>query len=479
MSPRRRTQSSAMLYTLITFVGLFIAATTIAVIYYVKAEDYRTKQADLDSQINDLASSRERQTPLGAIVGTKPAPKSWLGTMVDYLDEMVSLIVGGVPEPTSAEAKVNNVNARVRAILEPAKEHIDIGDPNKTGLVQIIEGLQAALENTIKARVATQQQLDDLQQRFKDADEANFEKEQTLLAEKDKLQQQVNTIKQDYDELQVLLEQSTEQQIKTLAAQLEQEKAKNKELNDELLRTQAELKMAEGMMRRAQQDVMKIKPPPDREVLAYKFDGEVTLIDDRAKVAYLNIGSDDHVYRGLTFTVYDKGTPIPKEGNGKAEIEVFDVEKTFSAARITRSEITKPILPGDTIANLIWDSDKTNVFVVAGDFDLDNDGDIDYDAVAKITVLVEKWGGRVADTVSIDTDFLVLGRPPQVLRRPTLDEIEIDPTATERYEASLKRLAGYKELQRQAETLWIPIFRYERFLYFIGYTEQISQAGAF
>ncbi|MHC4685926.1 MAG: hypothetical protein ACYTEW_16655 [Planctomycetota bacterium] len=68
MSPRRRQASSAMLYTLITFVGLFIAATTVAVIYYVKAEDYRTGQVDLQNQINDLASSRERQAPLGAIV---------------------------------------------------------------------------------------------------------------------------------------------------------------------------------------------------------------------------------------------------------------------------------------------------------------------------------------------------------------------------------------------------------------------------
>ncbi|MHC4685925.1 MAG: BRCT domain-containing protein [Planctomycetota bacterium] len=391
--------------------------------------------------------------------------------MVDYLDEMVTLVVGGVPEPTSAEAKVNNVNARVRKILEP--------DPNMIGLVPIIEGLQAALKNTINARAATQQQLDDLEQRFEDADEANFEKEQTLLAEKDKLQQMVNTIKQDYEELEALLKQSTEQQIQTLTEQLEQEKVNSKELNDTLLKTQAELKMAEGVMRRAQQDVMKIKPPPDREVLAYKLDGKITLTDDRAKVVYLDIGSNDHVYRGLTFSVYDRGTPIPKDGRGKAEIEVFDVEETFSAARITRSEITKPILSGDTIANLIWDSGKTNVFVVAGDFDLDNEGDIDYDAVDRIKALIEKWGGRVADTVSIDTDFLVLGRAPQVLIRPTYEETEMDPTAMERYEASSKRLADYKELQRQAETLWIPIFKYERFLYFIGYKEQKSQAGAF
>jgi hypothetical protein len=469
-----------MLYTLITFVGLFIAATTVAVIYYVKAEDYRTTQADLQNQINQLASSRERQTlTLGAIVGTKPGAKSWLGTVVDYLDEMVSVIAGGVPERTSAEVKVNNVNTRVEETLELAKEHIDIGDPNKIGLVQIVEGLQAELENTINARVATQQQLDDLEKRFEDADKANLEKEQILLAEKDKLQQQVNIIKQDYEELEVLLQQSTEQQVQTLTDQLERERANSKTLNDRLLRTQAELKMAEGMMRRAQQDVMKIKPPPDREVLAYKLDGEVTLTDDRAKVVYLNIGSNDHVYRGLTFSVYDRGTPVTKDGMGKAEIEVFDVEETFSAARITRSEITKPILSGDIVANLIWDSGKTNVFVVAGDFDLNNDEVIDIDAVRRIKALIEKWGGRAADAVSIETDFLVLGRPPQVLTKPTLDETEIDPTATQRYEASLKRLADYRELRGQAETLWIPIFRYERFLYFIGYKEQVGQAGAF
>ncbi len=42
-----------MLYTLITFVGLFIATTTVAVIYYVKAEEYRTAQADLQREIED------------------------------------------------------------------------------------------------------------------------------------------------------------------------------------------------------------------------------------------------------------------------------------------------------------------------------------------------------------------------------------------------------------------------------------------
>jgi len=73
----------------------------------------------------------------------------------------------------------------------------------------------------------------------------------------------------------------------------------------------------------------------------------------------------------------------------------------------------------------------------------------------------------------------VLGKQPEVLRKPTLEESELDPTAMEKYEASLKKVNDYKEIQRQAETLWIPIFKYERFLYLIGYKEQVGQAGAF
>jgi hypothetical protein len=155
------------------------------------------------------------------------------------------------------------------------------------------------------------------------------------------------------------------------------------------------------------------------------------------------------------------------------------VAKTHSAARITQSELTKPILQGDFVANLIWDADRTNVFVIAGDFDLDNDGVLDYNGVDKVKTLIEKWGGRVDDTISIDTNFLVLGQQPQVLQKPTLDELDIDPRVMEVYNASLQRLNRYNGLRNQAQTLWIPVFTYERFLYFIGYKGHIGQAGAF
>jgi hypothetical protein len=478
MPARRRKQSNAMLYTLITFVGLFIATTTVAVIYYVKAEEYRTAKDDLQRDIDNLATDPERRA-LGTIVGTKQPGKTWLGTMVDYFDKTVVMVVGGVAEPNSVEVKVNNSNTKVSDVQKLAQEHITIGDPNTTGLVQIARGLKAELDKSINANLETQKQLDDLQTRFENADKANFEKEQTLLAEKAKLEQQVTDIEQKYNENSALLEQTTSEQVKTLRDQLQQTRDGMKALNDEMLKTREELKVAQDDLKSEKEKLSKIEPGPDREVLAHQPDGKVILIDDQAQVVHLNIGIDDHVYQGLTLTVYDRGTSIPEDGKGKAEVEVFDVAKTYSAARIIQSELTKPILHGDLVANLIWDADRTNVFVIAGDFDLDNDGMLDYNGADKVKTLIEKWGGRVDDAISIDTNFIVLGKQPQVLQKPTLDELDIDPRAMDVYNDSLQRLERYNGLRDQAQTLWIPIFTYERFLYFIGYKGHIGQAGAF
>jgi hypothetical protein len=478
MPARRRKQSNAMLYTLITFVGLFIATTTVAVIYYVKAEEYKNGQADLQREINNIATDRERND-LGSIIGTKLPNKTWVATLVDYFNKTVVLIAGGVAEPTSAEVKYNNSNTEFANVQKLAQGNIIIGDPNTTGLVQIAKGLKAELDNTIKAKLETQKQLDDLQVRFENADKANFETQQTLLAEKDKLQKQVADIEQKYKELSALLEQTTSEQVKTLRDQLQQARDEMKSLNNQLTETRQKLQLAQDDLKNEKEKLNKIEPGPDREVLAQQPDGKIILIDDQAQVVHLNIGIEDHVYQGLTFTVYDRGASIPDDGKGKAEIEVFDLAKTYSAARITKSEINRPILEGDIVANLIWDSNRTNVFVIAGAFDLDNNGQIDESGPDKIKKLIENWGGRVNDAISINTNFVVLGEEPKVLPKPTPEEMDINPGALGLYDASVERLNRYNGIRDQAQSLWIPILTYDRFLYFIGYKSHIGQPGAF
>jgi hypothetical protein len=480
MSPAKRQQSDAMLYTLILFVGLFVAATTIAVIYYVKFEDQRTKAEKAERSLEEMATPSEIQD-IGKIVGQKELNKSRLATMVDYLDETVTLIMGGVPKDTSAEVKVDTVNRNFRDTLTLAQEHIkaEVIDPNTTGLVQIVQKLKTEMDNTKGQLQTVDEQLMDLRSDFNDAMIETYNKERQLIAEKEGYRLQVDKIKQDYNDLEKLLVQTSEERIQSLMAQLKEEEANYEKEHQDKLQIQAQLDMNRDKMKRQEQELRAILPLPDSEVTAHKIDGQIILVDDSAKVVHLNVGRDDHVYPGLTFSVYDKNMPIPRDGKGKAEIEVYSVQKNTSMARILKSEIKRPIILDDNIANLIWDSDKTNVFAIEGEFDLDGDGKIEEDAVDKIKALIGKWGGKVANSISIETDFLILGIPPIVLRRPTVTELEIDPTATERYEASRQKLTQYMEIQSQAQALLIPVFNYERFLFFIGYKTQSGRAGAF
>ena len=480
MPPRKRQQSNAMLYTLVAFVGLFIAAATVAIIYYVKAEDYKTKEVALRTKIRDIANPQEQQA-LGAIIGTRQRPKSWLGTAVDQFDNALAMVTGTAPRDTHIQGKLSIAAAEVRKALLLAQEHIRLAnaDPNTTGLTVVIAELKTALDNAKTTGLALRNQLAETEQTFQDAMAANLRKEDFLQAEKDILQQEVNAEREDYKKLRELVEQTADQRVQTFVAELDKERAEREQLNQDLLRTQAQLELTEGKMKRAQDEVSMTKPPPDSNAPAMIADGKVILVDLHTKVVHINKGSDDRVYQGLTFAVHDKNAPLPKDGKGKAEIEVFDVQKTISAARIISPDSRRPILRNDVIANLIWDSAKKNVFVLTGEFDLDNKAGPDDDAALKMKALIEKWGGRVDNAITVDTDFLVLGNRPTVRKKPTFEEIEIDPQATDKYETSLRVRENYEKLRTQAQALWIPVFTYDRFLNFIGYKQQSANAGAF
>jgi NAD-dependent DNA ligase len=401
--------------------------------------------------------------------------------MVDYLDHVVYLIIGGLPEDTSAEVKVDTANRDFKDTLTLAQAHIDPAsiDPNTTGLIQIIQKLKTKLDSTIETLQVTDETLTDKINDFNDAMVETYKNERKWLAEKADYRQEIDDIKKDYNDLEVLLEQTSEENVQALMAQLNEQRANYDQEHQEKLQIQAQLKMTQDKMKSLQDELHKIVPLPDSEVVAHKSDGIIILVDNSAKVVHLNIGRDDRVYPGLTFAVYDKNMPIPKDGKGKAEIKVFSVDKNISTALITQSQIKRPIILDDIVANLIWDSTKSNVFSIEGAFDLDGDGKIENDAADKIKALIEKWGGKVANEISIETDFLVLGKPPSILIRPSVTELEMDPMATERYEASRQKRIHYQDIQRQAQALLIPVFNYERFLFFIGYETQSGTAGAF
>jgi len=504
MPAGKRRQSNAMLYTLITFVGLFITATTVAVIYYVKAEELRSQVKEQQDRMETLATDSEFQN-LGSIVGQKAPRQSSLGKMVAHLDEMVLLVKGAPVETTSAEIKVASAVKAVNSVLQGAGAYIMLpapepnaapaaaaepnappqaAEPNavtpqRVALTAVISDLLAKLNQTTELKNATDKQLGDLQKKFDDAIATWDGTQQKLASDVDLYRQQVDQIKTDYNDLQARVEKNSSERAQLLTDQIEQAKNETKQLNQNLLRTQAELNVAQGRLQGALTQVAETRPAPDNEAPAFKPDGEVILVDDAAGVIRLNLGSEDRVYRGLTFSIYDRSAGIPRDGKPKAEVEVFMIDRKVSAARVLSVGRKNPIVTGDLVANLIWDSSKENQFVVAGEFDLDGDGGPDYDAIRKIEALIQRWGGVVTNEVSATTDFVVLGKEPLVPAEPTLDQQTQDPTAKEKFDAIRQNNERYNEVRQRAEALWIPIFSYDRFLHFTGYASQVRKPGAF
>jgi archaellum component FlaC len=413
-----------------------------------------------------------------------------------YVDRMVQLVKGSPVQATTAEVKVRNAFQAVQPVLGQAQSYISLPmldpnavdpnaagttvvDPNKVALTRVARNLIDELQQIVDQRQAVQSQLDELRQKYDAAVATMQETKQNLTAQVEDYRRQVEQIKSDYDDLRTLLEQNSEQRVANLLKQLEDERANSRQLNQDLLRTQAELDVAQERLSDAMAKVGEIAPPPDREAEAFSPDGKVVLVDEPAGIIHINLGAEDRVYQGLTFSIYDQASRIPKDGEPKAEVEVFAVDPKTSTARILTSEQKNPVARGDIVANLIWDSAKENQFVIAGEFDLDEDGQPEFDGAERIQLLVEKWGGAVAESVGAKTDFVILGEEPQVPPEPTLDQLDEDPTAMQRYEAAQERLARYEQIRQRAQDLWIPIFNYDRFLHFTGYASQVGRPGAF
>ena len=478
MPAGKRHQSNTILFTLILFVALFIVASVVAVVFYTKSEDNRTRLLQLEGTTNELATVEERNR-LSTIVGDKLAA-SYLGTLQEFHDKAAVMILGMPVESTSAEAKSLKLTRDVVKTVELAQGYMDAEkiDPN-TGLIPIINKLTAALNNTQASNIRLQDELNKVRKNYEQVTAQLQATEKTLTEEKNTYFQQSQQVAANYKELEDQRNQAADERVETVQGQLNQERNNVRSLNQELLLTQAKLDQTQGKYEIYKKQITDIKPDPNRAIEAYKPDGRIILVDDASGVVHINVGKNDHVYKGLTFSVFDKGASLQSEDAFKAEIEVFGVSDKWSQARIVKSNPRNPVVTNDTIANLIWDAQTPGTFVLAGDFDLDDDGFVDADATDRIEDLIRRWGGLISVDINIDTDYVIVGNKPVVPKKPTFEDLEVDPLAQERYNSAEERLSRYSAITERAESLMLPVFTYNKFLYLIGYTGQIGKPDAF
>jgi len=246
----------------------------------------------------------------------------------------------------------------------------------------------------------------------------------------------------------------------------------------EITKLQASLKKSIDEAERLQKQLARYRLNPTRALLQPA--GTVTRAAGN-NIVFINLGRGDQVSAGLTFEVYDKlkGLPSLTVANpenpdallpGKASIEVIRILEGTSECRIIKQGVL-PIVEGDLILNLVYNTHTKFAFAVYGEFDLANSGQATPGDADVIRRLVSQWGGRTMDQVAVDTDFLVLGKEPVVLPLPE------SPTALdqERHDKAVKALDAYQEVRSQAIKYSIPILNQNRFLYFVGYYDQAKR----
>lgn len=477
----RQAQSNTMLYTVITFVALFIVAAILAVVFYLKSQDWRDQYLTSQRDMAEFASQSQVRN-IGSLVGQKDRNQSRLGQLLGYIDQLYVMFIGIQPQETSAEVKMAEMQTKYKDVLAKLPQEMtfsaDANDANGWGAISIIESCDNKLKQKQELTEQLTSQLSDLNNEYDLAKQGAAQREKELRTQIRTEQEKADSVQQSYNQLREIMDKKTTEQVQMLSQQRDEAVEEKNKTRQELLTTLSKLSIIQNRLEDALSRLDVLKPRPKEDIAAYQPDGHIITVDTSTNIVFIDIGSEDKVYPGLTFSVYDRNAPVPADGSGKAEIEVFNVDKNTAVARINKSTKKNPVAEGDVIINLIWDSKATNRFVVAGEFDFDGDGNIDSDGAAKIKQLIENWGGKVEDVATIDTDFVVLGAPPQVKKKPTLDEIEADPMAANRYEASIKASENYQEVKNQAKDLFIPVFGVKRFLNFIGYESLASGTKA-
>jgi hypothetical protein len=208
-------------------------------------------------------------------------------------------------------------------------------------------------------------------------------------------------------------------------------------------------------------------------------DGTVARVNQGTGEAYIMLGKKDRIVPGMTFTAYDPRTGVrfgtDEAALGNGSLEVIEVGETTSLCRITRTTPNRAIQANDLISNVVYHNDKNRLFrfVVRGNFDLDGDGAATAAERDRIIRLIVSWGGKVDDSVTSQTDYVVTGEKPQSVASVVLADdgeaksVEPEPgsVAAER----IKEIESYDDVILQARRLSIPVLNANRFLAMVGY----------
>jgi len=449
---------------MIVFVGLWLASTVFLVILYTGQEKLNEENARLRaSYAKTINPQQERSIEL--VKSATEAGPTVVGLLEEARGTTAQLATGEATDAASA------VRTKRDQILVTIKSDGLVSNPDSFNDLSYHESLtrlyeayksERALRKTAEDRSA---QLETQANTLVEADAArknDFEKHSRELSERaaqaegdraayrSERDKEIESLKKSFDDAQKRhdTELTHERQVRLASEQ---------QLGDFQKRFSAYQAKFGALLQ-----------GPEKLSTARRPDGKILTSIPGDKNVYINLGRKNSLTLGLKFAVYSAQTGIPEDGRAKAQIEVVSISESSAECRINAVAANEVILEGDLIANPIYDPDRPLSFVVAGDFDLDHDGNIDPGGTLVVESLVKNWGGVVTVELTPLTDFVVLGVKPH-------SSISPRGAAGGSPDASASPSDRFEQVSSKAKTLAVPVLPQDVFLNFLGFTNRYAR----
>jgi len=314
----------------------------------------------------------------------------------------------------AADEKLGPVEKEFATLMQLFARNVSTSEKNLRNLPKyLIDTVRARNEDIEKARAREAQILAEktatLQRETKarqDA-EASLKKAETDLAETRrqhaaqiaKLNEEKDKVYSSYDSYK----QTFEKQLVAL-------NSKNKELSD------SNATLSETMQK-------KIDELTEYKGLDFSSpQGKIIATSGRGEMVWINLGRDDGLRVGTTFTVIDESSLKTSQAKDKAHIVITRVVEDhphLSQAKVTDYEPTKPILTGDKVFSPAWRPGRTVGFALLGEMDINGDYKDDSNVVrdmilrdgGKIDAVMDGKGNIDSSLPGMNpnTEYLVLG----------------------------------------------------------------------
>jgi hypothetical protein len=468
---------------------LFVTATIFAIYFYVVANETQGKLGDQQKKYADVVNDSNLTGPvvteltrLRAEADQAPVlnpSMTALDAAVAQRNALMALVGGPAAKPQTAVNDAKRTMAETAQKLKTANLTLPVDNNLMLAVTTLAGGLQARMDEIAQLNqqlaAAKQQQVAD-QEALQAATAKMEETIKQVRAEAGTAVEGAKTYQTTKDaDVQTITASATEAQKtaqEALAARDLQIKERDQKI--EQLTTNFDALKERFFGRRA--DTVN---PTIRQA-----DGHIVRVPSK-DIVFIDIGQSDGVPPGMTFEVYDKNEGIPTvptnvQNNddptlpiGKASIEVIKVHPTMSQCRVTRSAHGAVVSDGDPIVNLVYDKNTKFNFLVYGNFDMDQNGQASPADADVIKRLVTSFGGNLTEKVGVGTDFVVLGKEPEI---PVFDAEERDnPFNQKRLLEAQQELDAYLNVLKAATDMRIPVLNQNRFLYLVGYYNQATR----